>query len=189
MTDWGKWVTALPLAAWGLTALATILLAWAAGAVTVESRDPPLAVVGLSLLILIFALVGVIVAGLVNHQIQPLNAAMAIIFGGVTLLVGAHALEALRTEDGAGLESHWGGLGGGLGGWRLSRAAVLSLLIPLLVATTLVASIADPQRLFTALIKSTEGQSEEAKSNKQVLGAGLTTPSTTPLGGTGQGNK
>jgi hypothetical protein len=45
----------------------------------------------------------------------------------VSVLAVAAFLMYLRTEDIPAFESHWGGLGGALGGWRISRA--LSTLI------------------------------------------------------------
>ena len=42
-----------------------------------------------------------------------------------------------QTDESIELNSHWGGLGGGLGGWSLSRPAALSLIMLLAVLAML----------------------------------------------------
>jgi hypothetical protein len=71
-------------------------------------------------------------------------AAALIVVGGVsTILAAAHAAEAVRREEGISFETHWGGLGGGLGGWRISPAAALSLLTLVLASSTVAAALID----------------------------------------------
>lgn len=42
--------------------------------------------------------------------------------GGVSAILLGLFVYLLMTGESVHLESHWGGLGGGLGGWRVSRA-------------------------------------------------------------------
>jgi hypothetical protein len=42
--------------------------------------------------------------------------------GGVAVILLGIFVYLLMTGESVYLESHWGGLGGGLGGWRVSRA-------------------------------------------------------------------
>jgi hypothetical protein len=43
----------------------------------------------------------------------------------------------MRQGEGIGLSSHWGGLGGGLGGWKLTPATSAMLLALILLGATL----------------------------------------------------
>lgn len=48
-------------------------------------------------------------------------------FGALTVLFGAGFFIAVLLGDAPVVESHWGGLGGTLGGWRVSRSLVYLL--------------------------------------------------------------
>ena len=72
----------------------------------------------LGVLVLLSALLG---------QISFARAALVIVFSVLAVVTGRLALE--RASDNTiGVESHWGGLGGGLGGWRISPVIVRSVL-------------------------------------------------------------
>jgi uncharacterized membrane protein len=49
---------------------------------------------------------------------------MAALFAALAVLFLARLIGSLESGESLGVESHWGGLGGGVGGWRVSRAAV-----------------------------------------------------------------
>jgi len=53
------------------------------------------------------------------------------VLGGGTILFAFEFLSQVKRGHTVGVESHWGGLGGGLGGWRISAA--LSFLVASLV--------------------------------------------------------
>jgi hypothetical protein len=78
------------------------------------------------------ALVAIILFGAsldaVLHPAGVLGAAIAASLAILAVTAGFAAYEALRRGDAIGIQSSWGGLGGGLGGWQLSRAAGLALL-------------------------------------------------------------
>jgi len=76
-----------------------------------------------------FAVTLVVLAGAQSGELHAPAAALLVICGLAIILLTIHGLEAVRSNDGVGVESHWGGLGGGLSGWRISRGAVLLLLL------------------------------------------------------------
>lgn len=47
--------------------------------------------------------------------------------GGLAIASFFLCVGAMESGEGFGLESHWGGLGGGVGGWRLTRPTVFLL--------------------------------------------------------------
>jgi len=72
----------------------------------------------LGALVLLSALLG---------QISFARAALVIAFSVLAVVTGWLAIERASAND-IGVQSHWGGLGGGLGGWRISPVIVLSVL-------------------------------------------------------------
>ena len=75
-----------------------------------------------------------IVAGLLatvavaHGQLPAINAALAYILGMTALISGIRCTDALGRGESLGVESHWGGLGGSSGGWRLLPATGLAIL-------------------------------------------------------------
>lgn len=67
-----------------------------------------------------------LLACLAGHLSVP-RAVLLSAFATAAIGAAIHAVQALEAEP-FEMQSHWGGLGGGMGGWRLSRAAVLILL-------------------------------------------------------------
>lgn len=86
---------------------------------------------GLVILLLVAAIV---------REIEPASAAVIIICGTLTLFAGMHVVEGLARGDTIEVSSHWGGLGGAMGGWRLSPIATLLVVALILLGTTLAAS-------------------------------------------------
>ena len=81
----------------------------------------------------------VLVAGVQAGHPDATTAAVLMLLGTLTIAIGRLALESLRQSDGVSFETQWGGLGGGLGGWRISSQAVLvGLLILASLATVAV---------------------------------------------------
>lgn len=77
-----------------------------------------------------FSLVVVLPLAVVAASLGHLAWANAIVLVGLVPLavfLVLRTIEALDTER-LEVDTHWGGLGGGMGGWRMSRAAVLLLL-------------------------------------------------------------
>ncbi|MEE4455215.1 hypothetical protein [Novosphingobium resinovorum] len=80
-------------------------------------------IVGLAILSLIILVSIAIQAGKLPWDV--LLSALLLIFAAAA---SAHALDAIERGSSLGFESHWGGLGGGSGGWRLSPATGAALL-------------------------------------------------------------
>lgn len=57
-------------------------------------------------------------------DVKMLSLGMAAFFAAIAVLFLARLIGSLESGDSLSVESHWGGLGGGVGGWRISRAAV-----------------------------------------------------------------
>jgi hypothetical protein len=53
------------------------------------------------------------------------------------LVTVSRLMHLLRMGGSVGIESRWGGLGGGIGGWSLSRGASLLLVALVLIASTI----------------------------------------------------
>ena len=60
-------------------------------------------------------------------------------FAAAAALTLSSCIQSIREGDGIGLESNWGGFGGGLGGWRMTRAASLALLVVVLAGAAMAA--------------------------------------------------
>lgn len=61
-------------------------------------------------------------------EISYARAAVLIVTGSSGLLMVGAAAHRLRRGDTLEVESHWGGLGGGIGGWRVSALSALAVL-------------------------------------------------------------
>ncbi len=62
---------------------------------------------------------------------------MSVLFAGIAIVFLARFVRSLESGEPLGIESHWGGLGGGVGGWRISRPIVY--LLPAIVFAALTA--------------------------------------------------
>ena len=100
-------------------------LAWSFHSVTAAESRKVLHSVALATI----AIAVILLPALAPRPIQdPLAVAIA---AGLLILASVAALrcfDTLAQGHGLGFESHWGGLGSGAGGWRLSSAAALALL-------------------------------------------------------------
>ncbi|MDP3749699.1 MAG: hypothetical protein Q8Q88_21930 [Phenylobacterium sp.] len=98
-------------------------------------------------IILVAATAGLVLslaAAVVGDALSPVRATLIGVCGLATLLILFFTLETLRRAEGLFLESHWGGLGGGLGGWRISPAAVLVFLLLVFASATVAVGLYDP---------------------------------------------
>ena len=88
-----------------------------------------------------WGLVVLLCAAVARNAIDPVRAALVLVCGAATLLALGFALAALWRGTNVALSSHWGGLGGGLGGWQISSsAAALFIALVFLGATLAVGS-------------------------------------------------
>jgi hypothetical protein len=85
-------------------------------------------------------LVGVLAAAVAFARMSAAGAIAAAVFGGSALFFAESLVRSLDGGERASFESAWGGLGGGLGGWRLT--APLVYLIATAVFATLLLVVA-----------------------------------------------
>ena len=78
--------------------------------------------------------------------IAPARAAAGLLLGTLALTAGIRCVERLAAGETIGFESHWGGLGGGTGGWRLFPAAALGLLALAFAGGALTVLVAEPAK-------------------------------------------
>lgn len=77
--------------------------------------------------------------------VPPIHAALLGICGAVSLLLAWAVVDAIRTGEGLSVETHWGGLGGGLGGVRLSAALSLVILLLVFAGATVAIGMNNPE--------------------------------------------
>ncbi len=85
---------------------------------------------------------GLLLATALGHISLP-RALVLATFLIAAIVAAIHAIEATAQEP-VELRSTWGGLGGGLGGWRLSRPAVLLLLALAMAGAAVAAAVPSP---------------------------------------------
>lgn len=69
-------------------------------------------------------LMAVLLAAVYFQQMSAAGAIAAAVFGGAALFFAERLVRSLDRGERASFESAWGGLGGGLGGWRLTTPLV-----------------------------------------------------------------
>jgi hypothetical protein len=114
-----------------------------AGASTPAATEPTPAVAPIALAASVFALM--LLAGVAAGGMSALRAAALLVVGPPTALVIWHAALRLSRNESVGFDSHWGGLGGGIGGWRISSATVLVLVALILSGACLTLAVYEPQ--------------------------------------------
>jgi len=72
--------------------------------------------------------IGVLTAYLGGKLVNPVEAVAMILFGTLMLYFTLYTVTMILGGGSLSMESHWGGLGGGMGGWRMSRTMVFLLL-------------------------------------------------------------
>lgn len=121
-------------------------------------------------------LVVLLVAGAAADLVPPARAALLAILGVISLML-AFALIEMMARDGFTFESHWGGLGGGMSGWRLSRSVILAVL--LLIVTGGTVGVAVMPLSGTSVepkpgAGSADSQADAAKPSAKPTAAGAT---------------
>lgn len=78
-------------------------------------------------LILVVVLVGLLGVAAHRGEISASLATLLAVLGGLTVWFLSLFLRAVDADGPPNVESHWGGLGGGIGGWRLSSSLIYLL--------------------------------------------------------------
>lgn len=142
---------ALPI----LGILASLLLLAAIGAAAQEHVEAPPST-RRQALTLIMAAAALLVAGILFQKVNAVPAALLLLCGGVAVVIALTIVEQLRDGRSVELTSHWGGLGGAFGGWRLSP----------LVVTVLLALIFLGAAVAAGLEASKKGEAEQTTTNR-----------------------
>ena len=74
--------------------------------------------------LLFIALGGTLVFAVIRGELTAVRAAALALLGALTLWCAAAFFAAMRDGRWPAVETHWGGLGGGLGGWRAAPSLV-----------------------------------------------------------------
>lgn len=88
-------------------------------------------------------LVALVDAGIRGKAIDAARGSFGLVLALLAMLFGGVLLSALQRGESIELENHWGGLGGGVAGWRVSPAGVM--LIFLLIFTAGSVALLAPQ--------------------------------------------
>lgn len=99
---------------------------------------------GATLIVVTMAMSMMLIAAVVLDKLSPVTAALVLVMATITLLIAVQTLSSVAQSDGVAFDSHWGGLGGGLGGWRLSKTATLMLLLLVFASATIAVALYAP---------------------------------------------
>jgi hypothetical protein len=121
----------------------------------------------------LFCMVIMTIAAARADQMSFVQASLIIVFGSVALSAAAAALSSFRKGEAIELQSNWGGLGGGLGGWRLSSATSLAVLAFLFAGGAAV--VVQPRNPAPAEVKAGSDTSD-TKGNKGAKAGAVAQP-------------
>lgn len=79
------------------------------------------------LYVALFCVVIMAISAARTDELSFVQALLVIVFGSIALVAAVNALSLFRLGEAIEFENSWGGLGSGLGGWRLSSATSLIL--------------------------------------------------------------
>lgn len=116
----------------------------------------------------LFCMVVMTIAAVRADQMSFVQALLSIVFGSIALSAAAAALSSFRQGAAIELQSNWGGLGGGLGGWRLSSATSLAVLAFLFAGGAAV--VTQPRNPGAAGVKA-ESETSDVKGKAAKAGA------------------
>ena len=115
-------------------------------------------------------------------QISMIRALLAGLFAGGAIIAALEMRDVLR-ESQLELRSSWGGLGGGLGGWEVSRSAVLLLMALAFAGAALVAAGVPSPAFDSKKSAADEEKTKPGGEKSPGQPAGKTDGTKTPTGG------
>lgn len=98
------------------------------------------------------------------------QAAVGLLLGVLAMLAALRAFDRMTKGDAIGLESHWGGLGGGSSGWRLSPAAGLAALALAFTGASLALVVVDPSKADDNEVQTSGDTPPKEGSGKDAAG-------------------
>ena len=82
-----------------------------------------------------------IVLAVMNHQAGAIPGAALLLCGVIAFMAALFAFERLKKGEAISFDSYWGGLGGSLGGWRLSPVTTTIMLALIFLGATITIAI------------------------------------------------
>lgn len=136
--------------------------------------------ISLAMFVAIWAL-AVLLLVAVDRKADPMRAALVLVCGAATLIVTAYGLAALVRGQPVEMSSHWGGLGGGIGGWQLSPPTVALLLALVFLGATIAigggeGGEANNQTSNEALANQAAGDTEANRAEANAAAANTAAP-------------
>lgn len=121
-----------------------------------------------------------LMAGVLLGRVAPLAAALVLICGAAALFVATLAAEHVARGNAVEISSHWGGLGGSQGAWRVSPALTLLLLALVLLGTTIgvARSGSGDERTGSAATPATQPPASGAKHRPTTVAPAASTDDT-----------
>lgn len=106
-------------------------------------------------------------AGALAKEVSYVQAVLTVLFGSAAFLAGFQTIELLRGGDAIELRNQWGGLGSGLGGWRLSAATSFLILAVVFAGSTTAIVTASVTKDGDAKAGQGKGQAKDAANKEQ----------------------
>ena len=110
--------------------------------------------------------------GVLTRTLSSGTAVLMCVFGVVVLLTCISIMERLQAGEAFEIQSHWGGLGGGIGGWRISPLAGLTLIALIFAAATFAVSPASTTTLAPSISQSPNTADSEVGSHQGLKSKG-----------------
>lgn len=136
---------------------------------TGDGRQPQRARASLGLTVLLAALLA---AAVYFGRMSAPGAIAAAVFGGAALFFAERLVRSLDRGERASFESAWGGLGGGLGGWRLTTPLVYLVATALFGTLLMVVAVQEmpPGRASAAPVTTEKGKTEAPAAEQETEG-------------------
>ena len=117
----------------------------------------------------------ILMAGVAVQKVELVPALLVYLTGSAALFLLASVLDHLRRSEPFGYTSHWGGLGGSLGGWSLSPGAVLAVFIVIFLGAAIAIGIGAAPPGETGNVEAQNRTSETEAANETTT-ANTATP-------------
>lgn len=102
--------------------------------------------VGYAALLPILAVAGALMLAASLPVLSLPRAVAGMLLSTLAMIAGIRCIELVAAGESIGFETHWGGLGGGSGGWKLLPAAALAVLTLTLAGSALAVLIVDSSK-------------------------------------------
>lgn len=126
----------------GAVAGGALVFAFRPGPAEAADRRSLAGVAIVTLVVLMFGLLMIMAATAKTSPLPPVRAGLIFLCGTLALLAGLRTIRLLGSGESIQFETNWGGIGGGMGGWRLSPAAAFAFLAIVFASATVAVALA-----------------------------------------------